>query len=121
MLAYGVKDLTTGEDICHKATRQQVADLIGAPVGRVPSMAKAGRLHDSRYLIHVEGELEDLVDEEFRERWDEVRKSVMNGLRKEQRRRNPILLDLLRRQVSPGRKTPISLSPANIKICNLLR
>ena len=55
MLAYGVKDLTTGEDICHKATRQQVADLIGAPVGRVPSMAKAGRLHDGRYLIRVEG------------------------------------------------------------------
>ena len=53
-------------------------------------MAKAGRLHDGRYLIRVEGELEDLVDKEFRERWDEVRKSVMNGLRKEQRRRNAV-------------------------------
>lgn len=41
--------------------------------------------------------------------------------KKEQRRRNPILLDLLRRQVSLGRKTPISPSPVNIKICNLLR
>lgn len=61
-----------------------------APVGRIPSMAKAGRLHNGRYLIWIEGELEDLVDEEFRERWDEVRKSVMNGLRKEQRRRNAV-------------------------------
>lgn len=90
MLAYGIKDVTTGKDLCRRCTRQQVADLIGAPVGRVPSMAKAGRLHNGRYLIWIEGELEDLVDEEFRERWDEVRKSVMNGLRKEQRRRNAV-------------------------------
>ena len=90
MLAYGIKDVTTGKDLYRRCTRQQVADLIGAPVGRVPSMAKAGRLHNGRYLIWIEGELEDLVDEEFRERWDEVMKSVMNGLRKEQRRRNAV-------------------------------
>ena len=90
MLAYGIKDVTTGKDLYRRCTRQQVADLIGAPVGRVPSMAKAGRLHNGRYLIWIEGELEDLVDEEFRERWDEVRKSVMNGLRKEQRRRKAV-------------------------------
>lgn len=90
MLAYGVKDLTTGEDICHKATRQQVADLIGAPVGRVPSMAKAGRLHNGRYLIWIEGELEDLVDEQFREDWDEARENVLKGLRKAQRREHGI-------------------------------
>lgn len=53
-------------------------------------MAKAGRLHNGRYLIWIEGELEDLVDEQFREDWDEARKSVMNGLRKEQRRRNAV-------------------------------
>lgn len=41
MLAYGIKDVTTGKDLYRRCTRQQVADLIGAPVGRVPSMAKA--------------------------------------------------------------------------------
>lgn len=34
MLAYGIKDVTTGKDLYRRCTRQQVADLIGAPVGR---------------------------------------------------------------------------------------
>lgn len=61
-----------------------------APVGRIPSMAKAGRLHNGRYLIWIEGELEDLVDEQFREDWDEARENVLKGLRKAQRREHGI-------------------------------
>ena len=90
MLIYGVKDLETGLDICRKVTRQQVADRIGAPVGRVPSMAKAGRLHNGRYLIWVEGEMEDLVDDRFRADWDAARESVMIGLKKAERRKNAV-------------------------------
>lgn len=90
MLAYGIKDVTTGKDLYRRCTRQQVADLIGAPVGRVPSMAKAGRLHNGRYLIWIEGELEDLVGEQFREDWDEARENVLKGLRKAQRREHGI-------------------------------
>lgn len=43
-----------------------------------------------KYLIWIEGELEDLVDEQFREDWDEARESVMKGLRKAQRREHGI-------------------------------
>lgn len=53
-------------------------------------MAKAGRLHNGRYLIWIEGELEDLVDEQFREDWDEARENVLKGLRKAQRREHGI-------------------------------
>ena len=90
MLAYGVKDIVMDHVICRNAPLAEVARKTGAPAGKIPSMAKAGRLHNGRYLIWIEGELEDLVDEQFREDWDEVRKSVMNGLRKEQRRRNAV-------------------------------
>lgn len=48
--------------------------------GENPKYGEGGRLHDGRYLIWVEGELEDIIDQKFREDWDTTRKSVLHGL-----------------------------------------
>lgn len=80
MLAYGVKDIVMDHVICRNAPLAEVARRTGAPAGKIPSMAKGGRLHDGRYLIWVEGELEDIIDQKFREDWDTTRKSVLHGL-----------------------------------------
>lgn len=88
---YDVLDTKTGVMIGEGLRCREVSNLIDVDLDHISQYAGRGQRCKRRYIIMPCGEVTaEHPRKEFRERWDEVRKSVMNGLRKEQRRRNAV-------------------------------